>query len=436
MSLNCEPTELTPLRRSNCSHEQQQHYKPEQIKNGGGDDDSHDGGGDHNNYNHELHLGNCSSSRFRTTITLAPDSALALEHLQSPAFSEYMSINSSNNNNNHHHHPAVGGSDTSRADTSEPNSQQALNPKPYTMSDTKRIITRATIDFIVLLAVGLPILGLFLWGSPYKRGFFCDDESLKHPFHDSTVRSWMLYIIGLVLPGGLICGTEIIQSRLNKAPPKIKLQIFGRSIPTWMANVYRQIGIFAFGAAAQQLTTDIAKYTIGRLRPHFFSVCNPIMPDEYGIYATNCSHPMNFGRYIEDFRCLEDSGNRLLKEMRLSFPSGHSSFSMYTMLYCAIYLQTRMTWKGSKLFKHFLQYILLAMTWFTCMSRVSDYKHHWSDVLAGALIGATFAIVVARYIGEFGYQKQQNNNCSGTIRLDKLGTHGPHTTTNNGTINV
>lgn len=39
-----------------------------------------------------------------------------------------------------------------------------------------------------------------------------------------------------------------------------------------MVNAYRQIGIFAFGAAAQQLTTDIAKYTIGRLRPHFFSV--------------------------------------------------------------------------------------------------------------------------------------------------------------------
>lgn len=64
------------------------------------------------------------------------------------------------------------------------------------------------------------------------------------------------------------------------------------------------------------------------------------MPDEYGIYATNCSHPINYGRYIEDFKCLEESGNRLLKEMRLSFPSGHSSFSMYTMLYCAVSTHT------------------------------------------------------------------------------------------------
>lgn len=52
----------------------------------------------------------------------------------------------------------------------------------------------------LLISVGLPILFFFLWGDAYKRGFFCGDESLNHPFHDSTVKSWMLYLVGLGLP--------------------------------------------------------------------------------------------------------------------------------------------------------------------------------------------------------------------------------------------
>lgn len=56
----------------------------------------------------------------------------------------------------------------------------------------------------------------FLLGDPYKRGFFCDDESLKHPFKDSTVRNWMLYIIGLVIPVGVV-STEEKREREHKS---------------------------------------------------------------------------------------------------------------------------------------------------------------------------------------------------------------------------
>jgi len=59
-------------------------------------------------------------------------------------------------------------------------------------------------NFLLLISVGFPILLFFLLGDPYKRGFFCDDETLKHPFHDSTVRNWMLYFIGVVIPVGVV----------------------------------------------------------------------------------------------------------------------------------------------------------------------------------------------------------------------------------------
>ncbi|XP_055921774.1 putative phosphatidate phosphatase isoform X2 [Eupeodes corollae] len=263
-----------------------------------------------------------------------------------------------------------------------------------TMETNKRILCRIGTDLLILMCVGFPILLFFLLGDPYKRGFFCDDESLMHPFHESTVKSWMLYIIGLVIPVGIVIGVELVKANMKPQTTTTRRFVFnGWEVPEWLIECYKKLGVFGFGAAMSQLATDIAKYSIGRLRPHFFAVCQPIMRD-----GTNCSNPINAGRYIEEFTCLGiNSTPRMLKEVRLSFPSGHSSFSTFTMVYMALYLQSRMNWKGSKLLKHFLQFLLIMIAWYTALSRVSDYKHHWSDVLSGMTIGALFAVIVARF---------------------------------------
>lgn len=35
------------------------------------------------------------------------------------------------------------------------------------------------------------------------------------------------------------------------------------------------MGVFLFGCAISQSFTDIAKVSVGRMRPHFLDVCNP-----------------------------------------------------------------------------------------------------------------------------------------------------------------
>ncbi|XP_063695783.1 putative phosphatidate phosphatase [Culicoides brevitarsis] len=260
--------------------------------------------------------------------------------------------------------------------------------------DTRKILSKIIIDIILLCFVGFPILFYFLWGSSYKRGFFCDDESLKHPFKESTVKSWMLYLYGIVLPTLAIVLTEFFRCRRKGDTRRYRL--FDMSIPDWISNSYNNIGIFGFGAAATQLVVDIAKYQIGRYRPHFINLCNPRFED-----GSTCDNPKNLGIYHENFTCANpDITTRQEKEMRLSFPSGHSSFSAYTMVYCAIYLHARMNWQGSKLLKHFFQYLLLLITWYTCLSRISDYKHHWSDVLAGASLGVIGALITSQFISD------------------------------------
>lgn len=174
--------------------------------------------------------------------------------------------------------------------------------------------------------------------------------------------------------------------------------------------------------------------------PHFIAVCQPenmaeLCPVEGPpIYVTDFNCTATNLRRLQDSRYLPTTKWRKCNKddlkiarifilflfyclstnvCRLSFPSGHASVSAYTMLFLAFYLQSRMTWSGSKLLRHTIQIGALLMAWFTGLSRISDYKHHWSaehvnerrkmlinswiwllsrsDVLTGYLIGAISA---------------------------------------------
>lgn len=59
-----------------------------------------------------------------------------------------------------------------------------------------------------------------------------------------------------------------------------------------------------------------------------------------------------------------------------------------------LYLQARLRADWARLLRPTIQFFLIAATVFTGLSRVSDYKHHWSDVLTGLLQGALMAVLV------------------------------------------
>ncbi|XP_016413077.1 phospholipid phosphatase 1 isoform X1 [Sinocyclocheilus rhinocerous] len=243
------------------------------------------------------------------------------------------------------------------------------------------------LDIACLILAGLPLAAFNLGKiKPYQRGFFCNDESISYPFHSSTVTSTVLYTMGFTLP---IC-SMIIGECLSVYLNCVKSKSFCNS---YVACIYKAIGTFLFGAAMSQSLTDIAKYSIGRLRPHFLDVCRPDW------MQINCTG----GAYIEDFICTGDSTK--VNEGRLSFYSGHSSFSMYCMLFLALYLQARMQAEWARLLRPTLQFFLIAASVYTGLSRVSDYKHHWSDVLAGLIQGAIVALLVVFCVSDFFKKK-------------------------------
>jgi phosphatidate phosphatase len=64
------------------------------------------------------------------------------------------------------------------------------------------------------------------------------------------------------------------------------------------------------------------------------------------------------------------------------------------------YLQSRMRYRGSKLLKHFIQLFFISGALYTGLSRISDYKHHHTDVLAGLILGSAIAYVVCFHISK------------------------------------
>ncbi|XP_034479832.1 putative phosphatidate phosphatase [Drosophila innubila] len=264
-------------------------------------------------------------------------------------------------------------------------------------SDAQRQLTRRfLIELLIVVVLVIPICIYEFAVEPARRGFFCDDESIRYPFRNNTVTPVMLGLLTGVLPLLIFVVVEYVRY-MRAGELSATVQLLGFQMSAWYVELGRQIAYFGFGMLLTFDATEVGKYTIGRLRPHFIAVCQPQLSD-----GSVCSDPANLHRYVENYECAGEGYSIAdVRQTRLSFPSGHSSLAFYSLLYVALYLQRKLTWRSSKLARHFLQFVLIMMAWYTALSRVMDSWHHWSDVLAGSLIGVVGALITAHYIAHF-----------------------------------
>lgn len=261
---------------------------------------------------------------------------------------------------------------------------------------------RIVLDIFILLIVALPVIVFATAIYPYRRGFYCDDETIRYPYKDSTVENIVLYIFGVSIPLVTILIVEAYRTycfepKYLNSSPEPRVCIKGRPCALYYTRLYYYVGYFLFGAALGQVLTDIGKYCVGRLRPHFIAVCKP----DWAVL--NCTGHT----YVQDPHCT--GSEWFIREARLSFPSGHSSFAFYSMIFGVYYLQAQLVWPlASRLLKHVLQFLFICIALGTALSRISDYKHHWSDVFSGSILGITVATFVTVFLmGLFRYPKQQ-----------------------------
>ncbi|XP_077697925.1 phospholipid phosphatase 2 isoform X1 [Eretmochelys imbricata] len=231
----------------------------------------------------------------------------------------------------------------------------------------------------------LPFVILTLVNSPYKRGFYCNDDSIRYPYRPDTITH------GLMAGVTITCTVLIVS--VGEAYLVYTEHLHSKSeYNNYLAALYKVVGTFLFGGAVSQSLTDLAKYMIGRLRPNFLAVCNPDWS------KVNCSVYVQLENVCR-------GGARNITESRLSFYSGHSSFGMYCMVFLALYVQARLIGKWARLLRPTIQFFLITFAIFVGYTRVSDYKHHWSDVLVGLLQGALIAILTVRYVSDFFKQR-------------------------------
>ena len=245
------------------------------------------------------------------------------------------------------------------------------------------------LPILLLLSVTLTIH--FVDIKPYQQGFFCSDHTLKYPYiENQTIPSYICFIIWVVISLFTILSTQIISKSFS-------------------ITVVKDI---ILGAICCVLLTDIAKYTVGKLRPHFLTLCNPDYNDicfnEDDFYINDDGEELIdefYQKYVNETNVCSLENSELLREARLSFLSGHASYSFYfaTFIINFTNVHTRHLKWGNKIVPVIQLLILMLASWIS-LTRISDFYHHPVDVFCGAITG----IAVAFYYNRMGITSSTN----------------------------
>lgn len=213
-----------------------------------------------------------------------------------------------------------------------------------------------------LLLIGILFLPYFLVEPlpAFERPFWRDDHTISFPYKDrEIIPNWLLPFISLGIPTAILSGWMAYKRLSNR-----------RLLVAF-------IGLLLALALTVEATTA-TKILVGRLRPDFLARCNldPTIMDR-----NVCRGP-----------------TKLVREGRKSFPSGHTSSAFAGLGYAGFFLAGQLGLFDGQGYaiRLFIVGIPFGLASFVGISRIMDFRHHWQDVLAGAILGIILAYVTYR----------------------------------------
>ncbi|KXN72482.1 acid phosphatase/Vanadium-dependent haloperoxidase [Conidiobolus coronatus NRRL 28638] len=197
-----------------------------------------------------------------------------------------------------------------------------------------RLKTLFKSDLALLLVDWLTCISLFalikifdVLVPPFKREFSLADTTIQYTLTEKEmVPNWLLWVLGLVLPAVIILVSYLKVKNLEK----VHLGLIGELIK----QSEKLYSLFTSAICTQQ-------------------------------------------------------DSKILRGGMQSFPSGHTSTSFSGLGFLSYYLNhiLQLSHKRTSLIQYYAVLVPLLIATFVAVSRLRDYRHHWQDVLVGAIIG-------------------------------------------------
>lgn len=134
----------------------------------------------------------------------------------------------------------------------------------------------------------------------------------------------------------------------------------------------------------------------GRPRPDTISRCQPDLVRAEAAFTTTAVA-------LFDISICTQPDKKILNDAFRSFPSGHSSMTFGGLTYLTLYLAGRMSLfvpfskHGRHIYSFIIAFAPMVVAAWVAVTRISDFRHKLSDVIAGTLLGLIGGVISYRF---------------------------------------